>query len=212
VDADSATGGSDRLHGVSRARSVVAMAGCTLGETTTTSTTTTTTAAAAATTMTRARVTGSSGTGVTTVTATAAAAASAEQRPWQQRLLGKQLVRYGPEEDGGPRLGSHEATRECDVLGLYFSFLEPGDPTSIDDFTRQLLDLYGRVNGEVAPGRSRPFEVVHVLFWSNAHDALDLEQSFRSHMAELPWLAVPNDDYERKVSRAFITCLPGPDP
>ncbi|XP_011506608.1 PREDICTED: nucleoredoxin-like [Ceratosolen solmsi marchali] len=79
------------------------------------------------------------------------------------------------------------------------SFVEPEGPSSCDDFTRHLLDLYANINGEVAQGCARPFEVVHVLLCKRVQDALDLDEIFRSHMAELPWLAVPSDDYERKM-------------
>lgn len=121
---------------------------------------------------------------------------------WQQRLLGKQLVRCAGQQD---RLLTAEATRDCGCLGLYFSFVDPG--ASCDDFTRHLLDLYSSLNSgagdkkvpdDGAPGKR--LEVVHVLLWSNAQDVLDPEESFRGHVAELPWLAVPCEDYERKVS------------
>lgn len=114
-------------------------------------------------------------------------------KPWQQRLLGKHLVRCN-----GPTaklLTTDLLEPTCEVLGVYFSFVNPG--AGCDDFTRHLVDLYSSVNKD--PKKKR-FEVVHVLLWTNVHDVLDLEESFRKHVADLAWLAVPCDDYERKVS------------
>ncbi|XP_014206907.1 nucleoredoxin-like [Copidosoma floridanum] len=127
-------------------------------------------------------------------------------RPWQQRLLGNHLVRCGgagQEAQKDTKIPSHEALKDYEVLGLYFSFVDPG--ATCDDFTRHLHELHKSVNdaaaGKQGPGdaKRRYFEVVHVLLWSNVQDVMDLDQSFRNHVAELPWLAVPSDDYEKKT-------------
>ncbi|XP_001607483.1 nucleoredoxin [Nasonia vitripennis] len=131
------------------------------------------------------------------------ASANQAQKPWQQRLLGKHLVRCGPAVKD--KLPTSEVTQSCEVLGLYFSFVDPG--ASCDDFTRHLVDLYNSVNGgssngandAAAAGCKKRLEVIHVLLWSNVQDVIDLDESFRNHVAELPWLAVPSDDYERKT-------------
>ena len=162
------------------------------------------------------------------------------QKPWQQRLLGKHLSRcrgcdggagddnnedndnnHGENDSAGGnkdrKLPTMELTQDCEVLGLYFSFVDPA--ASCDDFTRNLVELYESVNkdaggaGDQENGdtgnnkkikKKKRLEVVHVLLWSNVQDVVDLDESFRSHVAELPWLAVPSDDYERKV---YITSI-----
>ncbi|XP_043275156.1 nucleoredoxin-like [Venturia canescens] len=110
---------------------------------------------------------------------------------------------------------------KCEVIGVYFSFINPG--ATCDDFTRQLAELYASVNnaagnqqaksnGENAAhggdtnnqdiedvNKRKKFEVVHVVLWSNVTEVLDFDESFRNHVADLPWLAVPNHDYERKT-------------
>lgn len=142
---------------------------------------------------------------------------------WQQRLFGKQLSRCNQvnQQDTKPcdasgSLVDEDGRPTCGVIGVYFSFINPG--ATCDDFTRQLLELYANVNSPRAendrdaenPGRQRErrkkFEVVHVVLWSNVADVLDFEESFRAHVCELPWLAVPNLDYERKVRyiRVFL--------
>lgn len=52
--------------------------------------------------------------------------------------------------------------------------------------------------------KRKRLEVVHVVLWSNVTDVLDFDESFRAHITDLPWLAVPNRDYERKVSFLFL--------
>lgn len=97
----------------------------------------------------------------------------------------------------------------CETIGMYFSFVNPG--ATCDDFTRQLVELYASVNGvpdnnsvgNERGERRKRFEVVHVVLWSNVTDVLDFEESFRAHVADLPWLAVPNRDYERKVRENY---------
>ncbi|XP_063973359.1 nucleoredoxin-like isoform X2 [Diachasmimorpha longicaudata] len=127
-------------------------------------------------------------------------------QPWQQRLFGKQLLHCS---DSGKLVDVNSAlvgekVPVCDIIGVYFSFINPG--ATCDDFTRQLIDLYQNINaGVVVNGdhgegvKKRKFEVVHVVLWSNVADVLDFEESFRNHVADLPWLAVPNRDYERKT-------------
>lgn len=124
-------------------------------------------------------------------------------KSWQQRLFGKHLVRCD-DEHKDVKLPSDEATQHCKVLGLYFSFVDPG--ASCDEFTRHLVDLYNSVNTAESQEKnglddksSKRLQVIHVLLWSNVQEVLDLDQSFRSHVAELPWLAIPSGDYERKV-------------
>lgn len=95
----------------------------------------------------------------------------------------------------------------CDVIGVYFSFINPG--ATCDDFTRQLAELYNSVNSVTTDEnleiiKRKRFEVVHVVLWSNVADVLDFDESFRNHITDLPWLAVPNKDYERKVEIIFF--------
>ncbi|XP_076184094.1 nucleoredoxin [Ptiloglossa arizonensis] len=141
-------------------------------------------------------------------------AATAKPVSWQHRLFGKQLSRCSQvnQQDTKPcdasgSLVDDDGRPTCEVIGVYFSFINPG--ATCDDFTRQLLELYTNVNSVHTendrdaenPGRERrkKFEVVHVVLWSNVADVLDFEESFRAHVSELPWLAVPNVDYERKT-------------
>lgn len=151
-------------------------------------------------------------------------AAAAKPVCWQHRLFGKQLSRCSQvnQQDTKPcdasgMLVDEDGQPTCEVIGVYFSFINPG--ATCDDFTRQLLDLYTNVNS-LSPShtendrdtenstrgreRRKKFEVVHVVLWSNVADVLDFEESFRAHVAELPWLAVPNLDYERKVTRISV--------
>lgn len=154
-------------------------------------------------------------------------AAAAKPVCWQHRLFGKQLSRCSQvnQQDTKPcdasgTLVDEDGRPACEVIGVYFSFINPG--ATCDDFTRQLLDLYTNVNSSSSAhmendrdaenstrGRERrkKFEVVHVVLWSNVADVLDFEESFRAHVSELPWLAVPNLDYERKVNRVFSSVL-----
>ncbi|XP_054009014.1 nucleoredoxin-like isoform X2 [Hylaeus anthracinus] len=137
-------------------------------------------------------------------------AATAKPVSWQHRLFGKQLSRCSQvnQQDTKPceasgSLVDDDGRPTCEVIGVYFSFINPG--ATCDDFTRQLLELYTNVNSAHTdaenPGKERrkKFEVVHVVLWSNVADVLDFEESFRAHVSELPWLAVPNVDYERKT-------------
>ncbi|XP_012231659.2 nucleoredoxin-like [Linepithema humile] len=143
------------------------------------------------------------------LTATGAAAAG-KPLYWQHRLFGKQLARCSQVNDMKKSIDStatsliHEDGQPvCEIIGMYFSFVNPG--ATCDDFTRQLVELYSNVNGADNNGvgergeRRKRFEVVHVVLWSNVTDVLDFEESFRAHVADLPWLAVPNRDYERKT-------------
>ncbi|XP_014224274.1 nucleoredoxin-like [Trichogramma pretiosum] len=117
---------------------------------------------------------------------------------WQQRLLGKQLCRCAK-----PGLKSSTLellVNQCEVLGLYFSFVDPA--ASCDDFTRHLAQLYEALNNSGSGNNvKKKLEVVHVLLWSGAaaQEVLDVEASFREHVSDLPWLAVACDDYERKT-------------
>lgn len=131
---------------------------------------------------------------------------------WQQRVFGRQLLRCSQAAnvtttesrlcDVGKLLTSENDEPLCETIGVYFSFINPG--ATCDDFTKQLCELYGSVNGAAKDeDRKKRFEVVHVVLWSNVADVLDFQESFRAHVAELPWLAVPNDDYERKVTNKF---------
>ncbi|XP_046735687.1 nucleoredoxin-like [Diprion similis] len=119
---------------------------------------------------------------------------------WQQRVFGRQLVRCSQAEsalcDVGKVLANEGGEAACETIGVYFSFINPG--ATCDDFTRQLSELYGSVNAAPNATKKR-FEVVHVVLWSNVADVIDFQESFQGHVAELPWLAVPNDDYERKT-------------
>lgn len=149
-------------------------------------------------------------------------ATGAAGRPlcWQHRLFGKQLARCSQLNDTKKSIDSATTTSlihedgqpACEIIGMYFSFVNPG--ATCDDFTRQLVELYSNVNsadnhvgvGERGERRKR-FEVVHVVLWSNVTDVLDFEESFRAHVADLPWLTVPNRDYERKVRFPFCLYL-----
>ena len=148
---------------------------------------------------------------------------SAKTTSWQQRLFGKQLIKCSQvNQDSKPcEVNSVFATVDghsvCEVIGVYFSFINPG--ATCDDFTRHLTELYNSVNGynqdnngttednQERVVKRKKFEVVHVVLWSNVADVLDFEESFRNHVTELPWLAVPNQDYERKVGNLF--CIMG---
>jgi len=134
---------------------------------------------------------------------------------WQHRLFGKQLARCNQVNDAKMSIDSaavslvHEdGWPVCEIIGMYFSFVNPG--ATCDDFTRQLVELYASVNGVTdnddgnGGDKRKRFEVVHVVLWSNVTDVLDFEESFRAHVADLPWLAVPNRDYERKVKATFL--------
>ncbi|XP_076379980.1 nucleoredoxin isoform X2 [Megalopta genalis] len=157
------------------------------------------------------------------VTKKPAPAGAAKPICWQHRLFGKQLSRCSQVNhqqdtkpcDAGGSLVDEDGRPICEVIGVYFSFINPG--ATCDDFTRQLLELYASVNGggpqqqhtenndrdAENPGKERErrkrFEIVHVVLWSNVADVLDFEESFHAHVSELPWLAVPNLDYERKT-------------
>ncbi|KAJ8680640.1 hypothetical protein QAD02_016427 [Eretmocerus hayati] len=125
---------------------------------------------------------------------------------WQQRLFGKRLARCSSPDTQC----ASESIKDSEVIGVYFSFLEPGGG-GCDEFTRHLVDLYSSVN-EIRKGR---FEVIHVLLqWcpiSGIGIVAEVSQDggdevlnlLRAHVAELPWLAVPHDDYERKVRYYF---------
>ena len=133
---------------------------------------------------------------------------------WQHRLFGKQLARCSYVNDTRKSIDSAAATLvhedgrpACEIVGMYFSFVNPG--ATCDDFTRQLVELYASVNGGGGGSgeKKKKFEVVHVVLWSNVTEVLDFDESFRAHVADLPWLAVPNRDYERKV-RIFFSVWP----
>lgn len=143
--------------------------------------------------------------------ASSTAAAAGKPTCWQHRLLGKQLARCSQVNnardaktkplDATASLVNEDGRPVCEIIGMYFSFVNPG--ATCDDFTRQLVELYASVNADNGERRKR-FEVVHVVLWSNVTDVLDFEESFRAHVADLPWLAVPNNDYERKVSLILV--------
>ncbi|XP_043471792.1 nucleoredoxin-like [Leptopilina heterotoma] len=130
---------------------------------------------------------------------------------WQQRLFGKQLIRCNQinnqdikQYEVNSVLTNEDGQSLCDVIGVYFSFINPG--ATCDDFTRQLTELYNSVNNNSSVTdenleiiKRKRFEVVHVVLWSNVADVLDFDESFRNHITDLPWLAVPNKDYERKT-------------
>ncbi|KAG5321355.1 NXN protein, partial [Pseudoatta argentina] len=125
---------------------------------------------------------------------------------WQHRLFGKQLARCNYVNDTRKSIDSAAATLvhedgrpACEIVGMYFSFVNPG--ATCDDFTRQLVELYASVNGGGGGSgeKKKKFEVVHVVLWSNVTEVLDFDESFRIHVADLPWLAVLNRDYERKT-------------
>ncbi|XP_014468776.1 PREDICTED: nucleoredoxin-like [Dinoponera quadriceps] len=136
----------------------------------------------------------------------ASSTAAGKPTCWQHRLLGKQLARCSQVNnardaktkplDATASLVTEDGRPVCEIIGMYFSFVNPG--ATCDDFTRQLVELYASVNADNGERRKR-FEVVHVVLWSNVTDVLDFEESFRAHVADLPWLAVPNNDYERKT-------------
>lgn len=129
---------------------------------------------------------------------------------WQERLFGKQLINC--KCNGGKTivdvnsfLNVKTGDSLCEVIGIYFSFINNGG--NCDDFTKQLAELYDKVNfiknnGDHGNGNDmkiKKFEIVHVVLWCNVTEVIDFEQSFHSHVSDLPWLAVSNQDYERKV-------------
>ncbi|KAK0084821.1 hypothetical protein PV326_006137 [Microctonus aethiopoides] len=142
---------------------------------------------------------------------------------WQQRLFGKQLLRCNQMKNFNydiDKLSCIDVSNfvddlgvsMCEVIGIYFSFINPS--ATCDDFTKQLTELYANVNSIDASNgdysdkelnKRKRFEVVHIVLWNNVADVLDFNESFKNHVAELPWLAVPNQDYERKVYVREIT-------
>lgn len=136
---------------------------------------------------------------------------------WQQRLFGKQLLRCNQMNNFNYDIDKlscidvsnfvdDSGVSMCEVIGIYFSFINPS--ATCDDFTKQLTELYANVNsidasngdyGDKELNKRKRFEVVHIVLWNNVADVLDFNESFKNHVAELPWLAVPNQDYERKV-------------
>ncbi|XP_034945696.1 nucleoredoxin-like isoform X2 [Chelonus insularis] len=138
---------------------------------------------------------------------------SGKSIPWQQRLFGKNLLYCNqikkPDDDSKSSsvdvssFISESGGSTCEVIGVYFSFINAS--ATCDEFTKQLSDLYAHVNSIVAINgdsdsrQKKRFEVVHVVLWSNVTDVLDFDESFKNHVADLPWLVVPNEDYERKT-------------
>ncbi|XP_066588688.1 nucleoredoxin-like isoform X2 [Prorops nasuta] len=127
---------------------------------------------------------------------------------WQHRLFGKQLSRCyqaslqdSVKENEENSLVDEDGRSTCEVIGVYFSFINSS--ATCDDFTRQLAELYANVNGSTPESdhrdRRKSLEVVHVVLWSNVVDVLDFKESFKIHVNDLPWFAVPNRDYERKT-------------
>lgn len=127
--------------------------------------------------------------------------------PWQQRLFGKQLMRCSKQQ----YVKTCDALTDeasCDIVGVYFSFINAG--ATCDDFTKQLVKLHESVNnisetenGDAKKAIRKRLEVVHVVLWSNV-EVLNLDETFKNHVADLPWLAIPNHDYERKVPYSFF--------
>ncbi|XP_077268094.1 nucleoredoxin [Temnothorax americanus] len=158
---------------------------------------------------------------VSAASAARKAPSSAAGKPlcWRHRLFGKQLARCNRVNDTRMSIDHEDGRPACEIVGVYFSFVNPG--ATCDDFTRQLVELYTSVNGVNGGSgtgtgtgtggaggngsgggggeKRKRLEVVHVVLWSNATDVLDFDESFRAHVADLPWLAVPNRDYERKT-------------
>lgn len=140
------------------------------------------------------------------------AALNNKKLSWQQRLFGKQLINCKCNEtntfvDIKSFFDDNTGNTMCDVIGIYFSFINIG--ATCDDFTKQLAELYDNVNININKNNSnnendmikiKKFEVVHVVLWSNVTEVLDFDESFKNHINDLPWLAVPNQDYDRKVS------------
>lgn len=145
------------------------------------------------------------------------------ERPltWQQRIFGKQLLQCNQINNiqdsakltciNVSNFININGSSTCEIIGVYFSFIN--STTICDDFTKHLIELYTNVNSnDVINGehedtdgkKCKKFQVVHVVLWSNVVDVLDFDESFRNHVAELPWLAVPNQDYERKVKYYII--------
>ncbi|XP_057325491.1 nucleoredoxin-like [Microplitis mediator] len=140
---------------------------------------------------------------------------------WQQRLFGKQVHRcneINPDNnkfdciDVSAFVDDSDGSSMCEIIGVYFSFINSS--ATCDEFTKQLAELYANVNSVTASngdhpadnnklnspfGRKKKFEVVHIVLWSNVTDVLDFDESFNNHVQDLPWLVVPNQDYERKT-------------
>ncbi|OAD52066.1 Nucleoredoxin [Eufriesea mexicana] len=144
---------------------------------------------------------------------------------WQHKLFGEELLRCSQVNQQDTKacgasgaLVDEDDRPTCEVIGVYFSFINPS--ATCDDFTRQLVDLYTNVNSSSSSctendrdaenssrGRERrkKFEVVHVVLQSNEGHVICCEESFRAHVADLPWLTVSNLDYGRniKLSRRY---------
>lgn len=120
---------------------------------------------------------------------------------------------------------------QCEVIGVYFSFINPGSTcdeftrqltelyasvngatackqTQFNSDYQQATARDNSTAGEIniqdsnrVPSRKKKFEVVHVVLWSNVAEVLNFDESFHNHVADVPWLAVPNHDYERKVTQ-----------
>ncbi|CAL7947003.1 unnamed protein product [Xylocopa violacea] len=145
---------------------------------------------------------------------------------WQHKLFGKHLSQCSQlnQQDTKPcdesgMLVDEDGRPTCEVIGVYFSFMNPS--TASDDFTHQLLDLYTNVNSSTSHAendrdaestsrgveRRKKFEVVHVVLWYDAADVLDFEEKFRAYVSDLPWLTVPNLDYTRNIRLAQRYCI-----
>ncbi|KAG8042700.1 hypothetical protein G9C98_005335 [Cotesia typhae] len=151
-------------------------------------------------------------------------AANGKSITWQQRLFGKQVHRCSEiNTDNNKKFNScidvsafvdeTNGSSMCEIIGVYFSFINSS--ATCDEFTKQLTELYTNVNSVTASngdhlddtksnsttlfGRKKKFEVVHIVLWSNVTDVLDFDQCFNNHVNDLPWLVVPNQDYERKT-------------
>lgn len=132
---------------------------------------------------------------------------------WQHRLFGK-LIRCnqinnrqcGKPFDASTLLLDDDSQSNSEIIGIYFSFINSSG--SCDEFTHQLVELYNQVNSidsskiceEVIYSKRKKFEIVHVVLWNDGTDVIDLDESFKNYVADLPWLAVCNRDYERKVN------------
>ncbi|XP_052128314.1 nucleoredoxin-like [Frankliniella occidentalis] len=128
--------------------------------------------------------------------------------PWYRAILGDVLARWAQrEQDGdndkdassptGRRSWTLVPTAEAlagdpEVVALYFPPLL-GD----DDLAERLLELHHRVNDAQEPGRGR-LRVVQVLSPLAAASSPSSPTAAPRLHIEVPWFAVPPDDYDRQ--------------
>lgn len=143
-------------------------------------------------------------------TSSCSSSSSSNSRSWRERLLGEQLVRC-EKNDSIEKLedivkdeknfivATKDAIRDnCEVIGLYFSFVDDNVQGSHDDFTRRLLELYRSLNDKENHDR---LEIIQIVLWNGLvhQHPVDVDHSFRTQLCDLPWLAMPYKNYDKTV-------------